>query len=56
MLPRNISFSIQPKNKDAIKLVEWFKLYSIRTGVKFSHIVITALREYKEKLEATNGK
>lgn len=55
---RVFSFSIQPKDKSAISIVDTIKLLSIKKGIKFSFIVIEALKLYKKEVldrETTNG-
>lgn len=56
---RIFSFSIKPKDKEAIDLVEGIKIQSMRDGVKFSFIVVKALAMYKKEVldkgVASNG-
>ncbi len=47
---RIFSFSIKPKDKEAIDLVEGIKIQSMRDGVKFSFIVVKALAMYKREV------
>jgi len=44
------SFSIRDDNTSAIKLVNAIKLISISKGIKFSFIVLAALKLYKEQV------
>ena len=44
------SFSIRDDNVSAVKLVNAIKLISISRGIKFSFIVLAALKMYKEQV------
>lgn len=46
-----VTFSIRASDTKACKLVDELKDYSIQKGVKFSYMMIEAMKLYKEKLE-----
>ncbi len=43
---RVFPFSVKPKDKEAMKAVMELKARSAKTGIPFSHMVITAIRKY----------
>jgi hypothetical protein len=56
MSNRIFSFSVKPKDKETIALVESIQLLSIQKGVKFSFMVIEGLKLYLAKEGIANGK
>lgn len=52
---RIFSFSVKPKDKEAMDLVEFIQQYSIKNGIKFSYIVIEGLKLYLAKENSNHG-
>lgn len=49
MASRIFSFSVKPKDKDSVSIVEFIQRHSIRKGIKFSYMVIEGLKLYIAK-------
>jgi len=50
MRDRNISFSVKPSDKEATQLIEDLKITSVKRGISFSHMVLSALKRYKAEV------